>query len=350
MITKHSLPTALLILSSLAPVVASAQAGVSFNHLDWEIACDNTRTCRAAGYGAGEPETGVSVLLTRTAGPDQPVTAQVQLAHYNEDAAPPPSQVQMMVDRRAFGSVKLAKDSATGALTPAQTAALLAAVLGKGTVTWNAGRQSWQLSGSGANAVLLKMDEVQGRLGTPGALVRKGSRPETDVLPPLPAPVIAAVVVPGADPSRPMLTQAERKMLLAELVKTGANKDCERFNDISKGEGELGVYRLSNDKLLIEAQCWLAAYNSGSAFWTANARPPYAPHLVKADANAYDNGRLLSEQKGRGLGDCWSHAEWIWDGKRFVQSAAYDTGMCRLIAPGGAWVLPTLVTTVKQAR
>jgi hypothetical protein len=350
MSTKYFIRAALLTFSTLMPSAAFAQAGVSFSHLDWEIACDNTRTCRAAGYHAADQETGVSVLLTRTAGPDQAVAAQVQLAHYDEDAAPLPTQVQMMVDRRAIGSVKLAKDSATGTLTTAQTAALLAAVLGKGTVAWYAGNRSWQLSGSGANAVLLKMDEVQGRLSTPGALVRKGSRAETEVLPPLAMPVITAAAVPKAGPSQAVLAPAQRKMLLAELVKTGAEKDCERFADVSKGEAELGVYRLASGKLLIEAQCWLAAYNGGAAYWTTNTQSPFAPRPVKVDANAYENGRLFSENKGRGLGDCWSHAEWIWDGKRFVQSAAYETGMCRLIAPGGAWVLPTLVTTVKPAR
>jgi hypothetical protein len=186
MTTKYSIPAALLILSTLAPGAAFAQAGLSYSHLDWEIVCDNTLTCRAAGYGPEDPENGVSVLLTRAAGPDQPVGAQVQLGHYDEQAAPLPSQVQMTVDGRPLGSVKLAKDSATGRLTPAQTAALLSAMLGKGEVAWSVGDQSWQLSGKGANAVLLKMDEVQGRLGTTGALVRKGSKPETEVLPPCP--------------------------------------------------------------------------------------------------------------------------------------------------------------------
>ena len=58
----------------------------------------------------------------------------------------------------------------------------------------------------------------------------------------------------------------------------------------------------------------------------------------------------MSEQKGCGLGDCWSVAEWTWDGQTFVQGATWDTGMCRLIAPGGAWQLPTLVTTVTPIR
>ncbi|RBC82079.1 DUF1176 domain-containing protein, partial [Xanthomonas oryzae pv. oryzae] len=53
--------------------------------LDWTIACDNTRTCRAAGYQADEGEhLPVSVLLTRTAGAGQTVTAELMLGQYDE--------------------------------------------------------------------------------------------------------------------------------------------------------------------------------------------------------------------------------------------------------------------------
>ena len=31
---------------------ALAKTGVSFSHKDWEVVCDNTLTCRAAGYSA----------------------------------------------------------------------------------------------------------------------------------------------------------------------------------------------------------------------------------------------------------------------------------------------------------
>ncbi|RYD40495.1 MAG: DUF1176 domain-containing protein, partial [Verrucomicrobiaceae bacterium] len=47
----------------------------------------------------------------------------------------------------------------------------------------------WTLSLSGLNAVLLKMDEAQDRIGTPGALVRRGNKPESSVLAPVPPPV-----------------------------------------------------------------------------------------------------------------------------------------------------------------
>ncbi|MBB3778970.1 invasion protein IalB [Xanthomonas arboricola] len=48
-------PTLLAATLLLAPVaaLADAPAGIAFDHQDWTIACDNTRTCRAAGYQPG---------------------------------------------------------------------------------------------------------------------------------------------------------------------------------------------------------------------------------------------------------------------------------------------------------
>ena len=95
------------------PAIAAGQAPTTFSHFDWELACDNTRTCRAAGYQAGNEEPGVSVLLTRPAGPDQPVTAQVELAHYGAEVGTLPVQVRMVVGRRSLGELALGVGSPT---------------------------------------------------------------------------------------------------------------------------------------------------------------------------------------------------------------------------------------------
>lgn len=61
---------------------ADQLVGMSFSHHDWEIACDNTRTCRAAGYHSEEEDApAVSVLLTRKAGPHQPVTGKLMIGN-----------------------------------------------------------------------------------------------------------------------------------------------------------------------------------------------------------------------------------------------------------------------------
>jgi len=316
---------------------------LSFQHHDWELACDNTRTCRAAGYHAEDGRNlPLSVLLERQAGPGQAFTAQLRLGDA-DDGIDLPASVAMQVDGRALGTVRLAGEEATGSLSAAQAQALLRAVAGTGKVAWRAAGRSWTLSGQGASAVLLKMDEFQGRLGTPGAAIRKGGKPEQDVPPALPAPVvIAAAVPPGA---LPRLGKEEERILLATLRKTAGNEDCDDLEAIATGESQFAYAPLTKDKMLVSARCWRGAYNEGHGYWVANRKPPFTPQLVTQSGTDYDQGIIGAAHKGRGIGDCWGHDAWTWDGRRFIHTASSTTGMCRGIAAGGGWSLPTLVSS-----
>jgi hypothetical protein len=318
---------------------------ISFSHKDWEIACDNTRTCRAAGYHPDDDAPNASVLLSRAAGPGQPVTVQLQLA--DDERRPTPERVAMSIDGRAMGSIRIDVKSSIGTLSDEQAKALLPALLNDSRIAWSANGTAWTVSTAGANAVLLKMDEFQGRLDTPGALVRKGSKPESIVLPPLAPPEIkAGAVNPDRKPVK--LTTAQTRDLVAALRTTIKDGSCDLVDVKTDDAGEVEVRRLTKDKLLVSHACWMAAYNSGDGYWVTNALPPYAPVLVTTSATNYDNGVNSSTQKGRGIGDCFSLATWTWDGRTFVQTSATTTGMCRQIAAGGAWNLPTLVTRVRQ--
>lgn len=325
---------------------AADPASVSFQHNDWELACDNTRTCRAAGYQPDDQdENPVSVLLTRHAGPNQPVYGEVQFGTYGDNAPDVPATVALKINGRTAGTIKRDKNR-NFVLAPAQVTALLAVLNKSCTIEFTAGETTWTLSTKGASAVLLKMDEFQGRLNTPGALARKGTQPEDKVLPPLAPPVIVAAAVPkSAD--KAALAALDRKAIAAELRQTIKLEDCDELASIGTAENPLDIAPLTNGKLVVSATCWRAAYNSGSAFAVINAKPPYAPVIVTTLANDYADGVIGASQKGRGLGDCWSSEDWTWDGTRFVHTHATWTGMCRLIAPGGAWDLPSLVTTVK---
>jgi hypothetical protein len=96
-------------------------------------------------------------------------------------------------------------DSLLGELNPAQTKALLAALTRKSSIEFVRKGSTWALSDTGAAAVLLKMDEFQGRLGTPGALIRPGTQPESKALPrcrassssPAPSPPPGRATRPG---------------------------------------------------------------------------------------------------------------------------------------------------------
>ena len=324
-----------------AVTAAAPLAGIRFDHNDWTIACDNTRTCRAAGYqaedGSSDP---VSVLLTRKGGPDQPVTAELMIGDYDQPATP--SILRLRIDGQALGRLP---EASGGALTPAQTAALLKALTRDSEilVIGNDGHQ-WKLSDHGASAVFLKMDEFQGRLGTPGALMRKGKRAESSVTPALPPPRITRVAWPTTRPADEAL--GAQPALRTALRQSVDSDSCDVLVDAEQKE-PINVQRLSADKLLASTPCWMGAYNVGVGFWVINETEPYAPVLVTTGASEGGDGMISAAQKGRGLGDCWATESWVWDGRQFVHSAESTSGMCRLVTAGGPWDLPTLVTEVR---
>ena len=344
---------ALAMLPWCAQAVAPPLAGLVFSHHDWELACDNTRTCRAAGYSVDGADLPISVLFTRKAGPHQPVTAELMIGDDNESAAmkklPPEFKLAMRINQRDLGQLALSKQTPAGNLSEPQTTALLAALAKDSRIEWTAGKFSWALSGKGAAAVLLKMDEFQGRIGTPGALLKKGTRSEDAVLPPLPAPVLTIPALPKPQPADAQFaakhSQAVRKTLIA--IST-ANDACTMLTAPEDGEKELAFVRLTGNKWLVSTPCWQAAYNNGDGYWVIDGSAPYRPVLVTESGSDYSEGSISAAHKGRGLGDCWNHDSWSWDGKQFIHTASSSTGMCRLIAAGGPWSLPTIVTELRQ--
>lgn len=337
----HGFLLAGLMAAGVPAASTAVEPGPEFTHHDWMLACDNTRTCRAAGYQdeASEP---VSVLLTREAGPDTVVTGRVLLGHY--DATDLPQLLWMRIDGRQFRLGTYDPEEGKAELEGPHVAELLAALTRDSQILFLGDGQDrqWQLSDRGAAAVLLKMDDVQGRIGTPGALVRRGRRSEDSVLPPLPAPRIHRA--PLAEPRPGDARLAADPALLAALVETtlGEPDDCYRLT--GEDEAELAVSRLSGDTLLVSALCWRAAYNEGYGYWLVDGQPPYRPRLVTTAAEGHQEGVIFASQKGRGLGDCWWHASWIWDGREFVHASESSSGLCRLVVPGGAWHMPRLVT------
>lgn len=110
----------------------------------------------------------------------------------------------------------------------------------------------------------------------------------------------------------------------------------------------LEVMRLDAGKLLVSTRCWMGAYNEGIGYWVVREEAPYVPELVTTSASGHEGGVIHAMQKGRGLGDCFWYGAWVWDGDRFVQTDDSSTGLCRLVAPGGAWPLSRLVRDVAR--
>lgn len=358
----HAKHCSWLLLAALPALAWGVRAGGgdTFAHKDWQLACDNTRTCRAAGYQEEGGERAVSVLLTRPAGPRAAVTGQLRLGDFNEGdqawmaALPERASVGLWIDGQRVGALALDKGLSSADLPLPLVDALLAALRRDGRIEWRSGDVAWRLSGAGASAVLLKMDEVQGRLGTPGALVRRGQRDEALVLPPLPAPVVQAAAVPEAKAGT-ILAPAQASAMRARLRgSAGASDDCEALavataGDVANTDADaeaITAWPLSSTQQLVEARCWRAIYNVGYGYWVV--ADGQAPVQVTDIGSEYDgNGTITSVQKGRGLFDCGWSETWTWDGRAFVHTDSSGDGMCRTVSIAGAWALPTWVAEVR---
>jgi invasion protein IalB len=349
MMHKPTILAAVLLYSS-AWAAATALPSVRFEHKDWEIACDNTRTCRAAGYHKPEDQddSPVSVLLTRAAGPGQPVKAYLQIGDDPQARHAVPAQVQMKVDGKHLGTVAIVPKTHVGALSARQAAALLPALLKGRTIAWIKGQDAWTLSTAGATAVLLKMDEFQGRLGTPGALVRPGTRAESQALPPLATPVLTAPLPAPAQADNSLVPPGQQAALVDALRKVTPADECDLTNPALTEPFEQATYPLPGERMLVERICWHGPYGLAFGYWIAGRHPPYAPSFVIAGATGYDDGTIYRSKHGSGNGDCMANDSWTWNGEAFVHTGSATSGMCRGITAGGAWYLPTLVTTIKK--
>ncbi|MFC0035999.1 DUF1176 domain-containing protein [Cardiobacterium valvarum] len=157
----------------LALLGTTATAAVSFTHGDWQINCDNTHTCRVAGYQTDDGEKApVSVLLTRAAGADAPISGKISLL--TADESPLPDHITFTLDGKNLGELHPDKNNGEAELNAAQIEALLAALQApRADIQFSGGKTQWQLSAAGASAVLLKWDEAQGRLQTASAVTLK---------------------------------------------------------------------------------------------------------------------------------------------------------------------------------
>ncbi|KHT26904.1 DUF1176 domain-containing protein [Pectobacterium carotovorum] len=351
-----SLPSRLSMLTALItgiPVLAFATtfADSTFFHKDWEVVCDNTLTCRAAGYspekqysGEGEDIPGVSLLLTRHAGQNTPITADVILAEVYQ-AIPKSTTLTLTIDGVDKGRLISTGDN-LWQLSEKQIPVVLQALKGSGKVAFHHNGVVSELSGAGAYAVLLKMDEKQGRIGTTDAITKKGNK--SSVLSAVTAPVIYAAVT-KQEASR-TLTDAEQSAIQKKLLKT-LNADCDRLQPQDDQKAEpIELTPLNDSMSLLSTLCWRAAYNEGYAYWVIDNAMQTQPQLVTTDGTDYENGEITSVQKGRGLADCMSYDAWTWDGKTFQRSSASLTGSCRMIQLGGTWDLPYWTTTVIKAE
>ncbi|WP_109077964.1 DUF1176 domain-containing protein [Aggregatibacter kilianii] len=352
------------LLFTLLPMATFATPikGFEANYQDWDLVCDNTGTCRMAGYQNEEKDEAlpVSLLFTRLAGENASVSGELYILPIgeNEEDVKAGENIEIWLNGKSLGTITHLSDENPDKLTPTQTKALLNGLKKSSEIRVTYGKNSRPLSDKGAMAAMLKMDEFQQRLNTPSALIRQGESKKA-VLAPQKVPTIQAVKVPNQKETRIERGSAQFDNLLALLRQangTDESKDNYCYGLESNKEypttEAITIYPLTQGKVLAEALCYGGAYQYTNFYAVLDDKLTKVDQVLANQYNVagYDKksgyAYVAGEFKARGLGDCWVSEEAVWNGKIFLHSGKGSSGSCKGFG-GGAWgQLPIFSTNI----
>lgn len=338
---KRRLGGLLLLLAGAAHAAGAGAQARPFEQRfgDWTVACDNVRTCSAQGYRAMDesgPQAGL--WLSRQAGPQGTWTAQLHLSGSDSPELPDGTLAEVRVGTRRFSRVPLDTDMPAATLQ-----ALVKAMLEAPQMQVTAAGSTATVSLQGLKAALLKMDDVQGRVGTVTAWVARGKAAPSQV------PAAPAMPLIEAAPPPVQLPEQEARPLLARLrALPSVRSECallEEAVDEADRLPDATLFRIASGSYLLLMDCGRAAYQISSRLWRVTLRPQLAARpevlpdvaepaldLMNAD---FSEGRLNTWHKGRGVGDCGSSRQWVWTATGFALRTADESPDCNGLFGGG---------------
>lgn len=312
----------------------------------WLVSCDNTRSCEARGFGEGSR---TDLRLLRAAG-DARASLMLSAAETPLDpAAIHIDGATVALPAWIAGAGDPNNPAALSTDDPAALAAFIAAARNGHVLQLGPpGPDVDTVPLDGFTAALLLVDAVQGRPGTPTALVAPAGDGTVPPAPRLPDP--------PAWQAAPPLTAAEKRTLpaRARALPSPADSPCDETEAPE-------VDPLDATRAIAIRLCERFAYQSGSLVYvlprrgTGPAVPvvlqlpglpkdlssPDGPEMVEPTFDPA-TGRLSMAAKGRGLADCGQAATWVWSDGRFQLISASYQDQCGGSAPGD-W--PTLYRT-----
>lgn len=329
----------------LAALLAAPQPGVVRTFGDWAVGCDNGLACEVTSLVSDSASDDLvrAGWLTLTRGPERQAAPQIAI----DFATPIGGRHSIQIDGKPIITTSFARLTEGWSIKGAQATTLAQAMAGGRTLEVVDARRKpvarFSLTGSAAG--LRYVDDRQRRAGTVTALVARGKAPGSAVPPPPPLPEIAAAPLPAGTAELP------RQQTIVEMLNAA---QCEPPED---GEPAASAHRLSAAQTLILVACGAGAYNYDSVAYVmdsserANDRNmgglpihSFAPAVFDfepgwggtGDAAMLVNASwdekaatLTSYAKGRGLGDCGSASDFVWDGTRFRLVGARRMDECR---------------------
>lgn len=335
----HAAGASLLLAFAGGAVLAGTSPGtdapVARTFSDWSLTCDNLRRCVAM---SADRENGRLLIISRDAGAGASPTIELvggalpvlepTVGHGPVRYPSPAWSVEAAeLDVEILRTTDLA--AAQGFVDTVRNAAALRAQAPAGE---DLAGDDMSVSLKGLSASLLLMDEVQGRLGTRGALLRRGAAPETTV-PPAPA-------LPALTPARaPQALDAATAATIAAAVRKAQSGEL-RDQDCDDAAPQDAAWALTDSQALVYLGCWMGAYQGSGPLFIAQRQAPHAARRLLLDNPAtgtavdmltsadYEPATATLQHfgKGRGLGDCGESASWVFDGTAFrlARYAALD--------------------------
>ena len=308
---------------------------------DWLGVCANTGACSAFGFAPEEDENGGYLIIKRDGGPA--AAPHVSIV-FDPGDKQPTADWSLSLDGHPVAGVGPvhAEGSEAGAraeLTGHAAGALIAALRNGRSLEISAGGKSLvEISLAGSAAILLWVDDQQGRLETVTALARPGAKPAASVPAATAPPLILAA--PPID-QKGVPDHAPKGM-------TKGGDDCDLDPTITPDDI---VARLAPGVVLWGPQCGMGAYNEVSIFFLGDEHArnlrrisfPEAPGAGQAKDDLLINASfdpktqtLAMFSKARGIGDCGQVTDWVWNGKAFALVSDDVMPICRGV-PNDDW-------------
>lgn len=315
----------------------------------WQISCNNLNSCEARSLPGNN---GLAMTIARHAGQDDSPLLKIDYGNrYSGELPGGALQDNLLLDgQRMRLDLKHWQSTPHHLITNHSISIneFIAQIMDADSIQL-VYRADASIRLKGLKAALLLMDEVQGRVNSDSAWIRRGDRPAWDVPA---APAIPQIYQPERPPQP--LTPDETRGLI-DFGSLHINSDnC----SLDVQRREVSVSPLTDDKALLLVGCEMGAYNIIDLAFEVTRQPPYIPQhialtlpFVPPDSNErqlepinaeYDavSGELLTFSKTRGLGDCGVATRWQFNGREFVLAEYAQESTCDAWNSSDRW--PTL--------
>jgi hypothetical protein len=319
-----------MILLTIAAAVVAAQPAKLHTYKDWIVGCDNGHVCQAhamAPEAGGEDYLAMTIDRGGRSGDGAVLWAPLPYGIATGD------RISLKVDgATAITLTVRSEDSISLPLTGGLLAALRNG--GHASLFDAGGKKLGEASLAGLAATLRYIDDQQGRVGSVGALIATGAKPDAAIPAPPPYPVIVTPA-PSSKPPRTVSIAVATRLIGPD------NATCDDTDDKVKPQ----AYRLdaTHSLVLIAYPCSNRPHNYFTGVYvldeTGPARParfdvpPGLDERLANGAGDLTNGGWDSKTRQlvsyeRGLGGCTSES-YVWDGSRFRLVEQDETDECR---------------------